>query len=99
VSRNEPATTHPASMLAGAYEQLRRDAIDRSAYGGSLQGLAILMRQGMAAWMRACATVAPSAGVSPSPVNLTVAVFPTMRREVVDVLAAMALMTAPEVRT
>jgi hypothetical protein len=86
-------------MLAGAYEQLRRDAIAPPACGGSLQGLAILMRRGMAAWMQACATVAPSPAVLPTPVNVAAAVFPTVRCEVVDVLAAMALMTALEVRT
>jgi hypothetical protein len=99
VSCTELAATHPASMLAGAYEQLRRDAIARPASGGSLHGLAILTRKGMAAWMQACATVTPSAAVLPAPVNVAAEVFPTVRREVVDVLAAMALMTAPEVRT
>jgi hypothetical protein len=92
-------TTQPASVLAGAYEQLRGDVINRAATGASLQGLAILMRKGMAAWMRACATVAPLSPVLPSPVNLTAAVFPAMHRDVVHVLAAMALKTAAEVRT
>lgn len=84
-------------MLAGAYERLRRDAVNPPAYEVSLHGLAIFTRKGMAAWMKACVMLAPAADVSQAPA--TGALFPSIQRDVVDVLAAMALRTATEVRT
>jgi hypothetical protein len=85
-------------MLADAYEQLRHDATGPSECGGSLRGLAILLRQGMVAWMHACATVAPAAdALSPSRLGVAVPACPNLQREVIDVLAAMALTTAQEV--
>lgn len=85
--------------LADSYEQLRRAASDSSRHGASLQGLGILICRGMAAWMRACATAAPSAVPLPAPVIDSVHMPPTAQRDVVDVLAAMALTITPEVRT
>lgn len=87
-------------MLADAYEQLRHDATGASGRGGGLRGLAILLRQGMVAWMHACATAAPTTPVllPPRP-GTAVAVCPNAQREVIDVLATMALTTALEVTT
>jgi hypothetical protein len=86
-------------MLADAYEQLRHGVVDRSGRGDSLQGLAIIMRKGMAAWMHACMTAAPAPAAVPPSRATTVPVSPNVQREVVDVLAAMALRTGLEVRT
>jgi hypothetical protein len=84
--------------LADAYEQLRHAATESSSHDGSrLHGLGILICKGMAAWMNACAAVAPSA--APATVSDVVRVLPDVQRDVVDVLAAMALAITPEVRT
>jgi hypothetical protein len=87
-------------MLVDAYEQLRHDAIIAPTRGGSLRGLAILIRKGMVAWMHACATAAAAAVVVVPPAVVDgVRMPPGVQREVIDVLAAMALGTAMEVRT
>ncbi len=39
--------------LVGHYEQLRKDALSFSAGRASTPGLALFLRQGMTAWMRA----------------------------------------------
>jgi hypothetical protein len=84
--------------LADAYEQLRHAATESSWHDGSkLQGLGILTRKGMAAWMNACAAVAPSAAAAT--VSDVVQVLPNVQRDVVDVLATMALTITPEVMT
>jgi hypothetical protein len=54
----------------------------------------------MVAWMHACATVAPEpAALLPSRRGVAVPTCPNVQREVIDVLAAMALTTAQEVST
>jgi hypothetical protein len=54
----------------------------------------------MVAWMRACASIM-SAPAAPTvaPVGTAVPLCPSLQREVVDVLAAIALTTALEVMT
>lgn len=86
--------------LVDAYEQLRRAATESSRDGTNLQGLGVLICKGMAAWMHACAAVAPSALPSSTlSINDPVQMPPGAQRDVVDVLAAMALTITPEVRT
>ena len=86
--------------IADAYEQLRPTATGSARRDTNLQGLGILIRNGMAAWMRACAAVTLSAAPpSPTPGGDPVGVLPTVHRDVVDVLAAMALTITSEVRT
>jgi len=85
--------------LVDAYEQLRPAATGSPRRAANLQGLGTLIRKGMAAWIQACAAVAPSARPPPSPVVDSVQMLPTVQRDVVDVLAAMALTITPEVRT
>ena len=46
--------------LAGGYERLRDAVRDPSRPLDGVAGLAIFVRQGMAAWMAACASVAPA---------------------------------------
>lgn len=85
--------------LADAYEQLRRAGTESSRHVPSLQGLGILLQKGMAAWMAACTTLTqPSAPTSPA-VTDVIHMLPSAQRDVVDVLAAMALTITPEVRT
>lgn len=43
----------PRQNLTAHYEQLRRDAISRSARSGGGLGLALFLRRGMTAWMQA----------------------------------------------
>ena len=84
-------------MLADAYERLRRDAVETSGRAGGLQGLAVLIRKGMVSWMDACASAASTpAAVSP-PRGSAMPWPQDLQREVVDVLAAMALSRAVEV--
>lgn len=85
--------------LADSYEQLRRAATEPSRHGANLQGLGILICRGMAAWMHACAAAAPSAPRLSLPVTDVVQMLPSAQRDIVDVLAAMALTITPEVRT
>lgn len=87
-------------MLADAYEQLRQDATGPSGRGSSLRGLAILLRQGMVAWMHACVSAAPTtAALLPPRPGTAVPVCANAQREVIEVLATMALTTALEVTT
>jgi hypothetical protein len=54
----------------------------------------------MVAWMRACASVVPAPPASPvAPAGIPVPLCPSVQREVVDVLAAIALTTGLEVTT
>jgi len=82
--------------LTDAYEQLRRAATESSRHGASLHGLGILIQKGMASWMSACAAVPSS--VTPAQRADVVPMLPSAQRDVIDVLAAMALPITPEVR-
>lgn len=87
----------PAPTLITAYERLRHEAMEPSARGG-LQGLAILARKGMAGWIHACTAAAASPRDLPPPTPATATLMPpNVQREVVDVLAAMALTRTTEV--
>jgi hypothetical protein len=48
-----------AQEWVARYEQLRRDALNRGSEVSSGIGLAVLLRQGLRAWMRACGSVLP----------------------------------------
>jgi hypothetical protein len=52
----------------------------------------------MAAWMSACAAVTPLAASARLAVGDVVPMPPSAQRDVIDVLAAMALPITPEVR-
>lgn len=67
------------------YEQLRRRALDGEAEGWRL-GLGVLCHRGVAAWLRAWHTTAPTAIAAPSPAAGRVG-----SDELVGVLASMAL--------
>ena len=85
------------TTLVDAYEQLRHAV--GAARGGNLSGLAVMIRKGMAAWMHDCAAATRSAPLSPSErstVGDSERLPSELQREVVDVLATMALATAQE---
>lgn len=84
-----------ARDLVAQYEVLRRDVIDSGRNTVSVRGLALLMRQGMASWMR-CVSEQPirspsvTAGLHGERVPVGIDV------QLVDILAAMTLATAAE---
>jgi hypothetical protein len=90
-----PKTAEPQALIS-AYEDLRQQAAECSSSSGL--GMAILLNQGMVAWMLACSWV-PSTSPDNSRRCLTaVAPLPNeLRREIVLVMAAMALKQSPEV--
>ena len=78
-----------------AYEQLRTSVCD-STSGGHF-GLALLMREGMAAWMAHASSGATTSEVQPTkPVGVPLAIDP-WSAEVVRVLASMALAQTQEI--
>ena len=88
--------------LVDAYEQLRPASTTDSASrrDASLHGFGTLVRRGMAAWMHACAAVTPPPGTPlRTSVSDTVQLLPTEQRNIVDVIAAMALRITSEVST
>lgn len=93
--------TCAASTLVEAYERLRSDGTGALVSG--LRGLGILFREGMAAWIRACAVAAPpiaAASTAETTATPAPALVPMgLEREVIDVLATMALTAVREVRT
>ena len=83
-------------MLVDVYERLRHDALVAATRGSGLRGLAILIRKGMAAWIQACASTATA--VASPPAGNGMSMSPGVQPEVIEVLAAMALGRAMEVK-
>ena len=88
-----PAAACPdGHVLAARYEALRQNAMGSGPCLHTVRGLALLMRQGMAAWMT-------SAGEEPLRVAAIAAASPAMRlldgieQKLVDIVATMALAT------
>ena len=81
--------TASADDLAQGYEALRAEALGRLS-AITPRGRAVLLHRGLVAWMRALppATPAPRAGRS---IDAPAIVAAGVRRELVDVLTAMAL--------
>ena len=75
------------------YEELRLEAIGRGSFSGSGQGLALVLRKGLTAWMEAWSRcVSPSNIVSHRQDSAAdVKPAPGMQTELVQVLATMAL--------
>ena len=87
-------STQSAAELTTRYEVLRQHAIER--YADVVRhGIALLLRQGVAAWMQAsCEVVAtPAPDIDPAPSAGTRSCLPSnaVTVEVVHVLATMAL--------
>jgi hypothetical protein len=82
--------TASAADLARGYEALRAEAV------GTLpaitpRGRAVLLRAGLAAWMRALPPTTPAPRPARSPMDAPAIAAAGARRELVDVLTAMAL--------
>jgi hypothetical protein len=80
--------TASTPLLAGRYEEIRREALDRE--DTQPFGRAVFMRHGMAVWMQECARVGP-----PQPLRDTRLELPQLpaglRGEMVMLLAEMTL--------
>jgi hypothetical protein len=78
--------------LTEQYEQLRREATNRSEHRGEGLGLALFLRRGMTAWMQAWSQctdrVAPKAHLQPA---MTAAVPIDLRAQVATLLAGIIL--------
>jgi hypothetical protein len=84
------ATSADGHALAEQYEALRQAAVAKDGWRNVARGLALLMRKGMAAWMR---------GIREEPSPVVAPVAPADRlpagieRGLIDIIAAMALAT------
>jgi hypothetical protein len=86
------ADRNPALMAQ--YEQLRCDALRRGALATHGLGLALLLRQGMTAWIRAWSEGANNVrGPSPSPLRLPAPLPSEVRSQLTLILAS--LLTRP----
>lgn len=75
------------------YEELRLEAMGRGSFSGSGQGLALVLRKGLTAWMDAWSRCVPSGNtIAPRQEPAAgVESDPGMQTELVRILAAMAL--------
>ena len=90
-------TETSASMHAARYEALRRQALESHRTLSARDGLAVLLRQGVAAWMEAWSRL-PAPAVQAAPVERERPPLPDgTSAEVVRLLAAMALCHLQEV--
>jgi hypothetical protein len=83
-------------MLAEHYEALRREAVGAGEYHASVRGVALLMRRGVAAWMK-CVSEIPAYAVSPATAPAVMRLPGTLGQSLIDIMATMAFATAMEV--
>jgi hypothetical protein len=84
--------------LAAQYEALRQDIVAKAGCRSLARGLALLMRKGMAAWMRGIEEASPP--VSGDAPAAPVAQLPDgIERGLIDIVAAMALATTTATAT
>jgi hypothetical protein len=83
-------------MLAEHYEALRREAVGAGEYHVSVRGLALLMRRGVAAWMK-CVSEIPTHAVSPATAPAVMKLPGTLGQNLIEIMATMAFATAMEV--
>ena len=85
---------HHDPVLIAQYEQLRCDALSLGAVSTPGFGLALFLRQGTSAWMRACAECATdSHRPSAAPLTLAVPLPPEARAQLTLIVAS--LLTRP----
>lgn len=92
----DEAAVPDGRALAECYEALRRDVLDSDGRRHSVRGLALLMCKGMAAWMK-CAADGPARSASPAIPPGVTRLPHGIEQDVIDIVAAMALATSPEV--
>lgn len=89
-------------VLAQRYEALRRDVVQPGAGGQDARGLALLVRKGMAAWMRCVGEPGAGTGSTAASHDCTSAGScaevrkPGIEKMLVDIVAAMTLAQAKE---
>ena len=86
------STSAPPEALLSSYEDLRRTAVGPADGASCGIGLGMLIRSGMASWLKTCATFMRPG--KPPPLRLEQAqptLAPDLRNEVAMVLAEMAL--------
>jgi hypothetical protein len=82
----------PDQGLIDHYEQLRNDVLSLAAGGNPTPGLALLLRQGMAAWMRAWSPCMEKCGPeTPLPFVLRPPCSLDVRGQVANILAGIIL--------
>jgi hypothetical protein len=82
---------HSAEIVA-SYEQLRGDALDPASRLVTTPGRALLLRQGMAAWMRVWSACVNKPVVAPSPASTTrPPLSQGLRAQIASILAGMIL--------
>ena len=96
VAKECVAAVPDGHMLAQHYEVLRREAVGDGEYHASVRGLALLMRRGVAAWMR-CMSEIPAHATSPAAAPAVMKLPGTLGQNLIDIMATMAFATAMEV--
>lgn len=88
-----PSPVCDCQSFVDRYEELRLEAVGRGSFSSSGQGLALVLRKGLTAWMEAWSRCVPSRGTT-APRQTPASAMesdPGMKTELVRVLAAMAL--------
>jgi hypothetical protein len=83
-------------MLAEHYEALRREAVDAGEDHANVRGIALLMRRGVAAWMK-CVSEIRTYAVSPATAPAVMKLPGTLGQNLINIMATMAFATAMEV--
>jgi len=95
---NPAAANLDGHALAAHYEVLRHDVVASADRRHTLHSLALLMRKGMAAWIKDVGEELPvREDISSPPASSAMCVPEGIERSLVDIVAAMALATALEV--
>jgi hypothetical protein len=91
-------STLDGHALAEHYEAMRKDIGDLDARSHTVRGLALLMRKGMAAWMK-CVGDDPVRAAAPTAPSMGMRLPVGIEQNLVDILATMAMTTALEIIT
>jgi hypothetical protein len=85
--------------LAAQYEALRQDVVAQEGSTQAARGLALLMRKGMAVWIKGIEEL-PRPATADAPPAAPAAQLPHgIERDLIDILTAMALATATATAT
>jgi hypothetical protein len=92
----EQATVRDAQALATHYEALRKEAVQAGGQIHSMHGRALLMRHGMAAWMRSIGETVVR-GALPTHTGEALRLPVSIEQHLVAIVASMAFATTQEV--
>jgi hypothetical protein len=95
---NPGATSLDGHALAARYEALRQDLVESGGRRHTVRGLALLMRKGMAAWMKSVGE-APVRDAAIPAASSAMRMPEGIERNLIDIVASMALATALEAVT